>query len=167
MVFQHQQKQPQVHKPLHNPLKREISSGIIVFRKHQNGPLYLVLCRAHNQWTFPRGKIEQEERSFAAALRETREETGLRRNDLRFIDYFKAYENWTYVKNNEKIHKTVILYLAETHRKQIKVEKDFEGFGWLGYDEALKIFSGSKNNENRKILNLVHEFLMKYFKKTA
>lgn len=128
--------------------------------------MYLILYRGHSQWMFPRGKIEGEERSFAAALRETREETGLGRNDLHFIDYFKAYENWTYEKNNEKIHKTVILYLAETRKKQVRLERDFEGFGWFPYEHAMRIFAGSKNNENRKILDLVHEFLVQnYFKK--
>jgi bis(5'-nucleosidyl)-tetraphosphatase len=156
-------KEPRQQKT--SPQRREISSGIIVFRKLPQGPAYLLLCRAFNQWTFPRGKIEQEERSFAAALRETREETGLGRNDLRFIDYFKAYENWTFVKNGEKIHKTVILYLAETRKRQVRLEREFEGFGWFGYDMAMKIFAGSKNDENRKILDLVHDFLQKHYKR--
>lgn len=141
--------------------KREISSGIIVFRKTPEGPKFLILYRGRDQWTFPRGKIEGEERSFAAALRETREETGFGRNDLRFVDYFKGYENWTYVKNNEKIYKTVILYLAETRKKQVRIEDKFDGYGWFGYEQAKQIFTGAKNDENRKILDIVHSFLSK------
>jgi 8-oxo-dGTP pyrophosphatase MutT (NUDIX family) len=144
--------------PIKNP-KREISSGIIVFRRTLEGPRFLILYHGHNQWTFPRGKIEGEERSFAAALRETREETGFTRNDLYFIDYFKAYENWTFIKHNQKVYKTVIFYLAETTKKHVRLEVDFEGYGWFTYREALKILLGSKNDENRKVLRQAYEFL--------
>lgn len=156
--MQHQQQQKQKDTKAQ---KREISSGIIVFRKTSEGPKFLILYRGRDQWTFPRGKIEGEERSFAAALRETKEETGFGRNDLRFVDYFKGYENWTYVKNNEKIYKTVILYLAETRKKQVRIEDKFDGYGWFGYEQAKQIFIGAKNDENRKILDIVHSFLSK------
>jgi 8-oxo-dGTP pyrophosphatase MutT (NUDIX family) len=144
----------------HSLLAREISSGVIVCRKWENEIQFLILYYGHSQWTFPRGKIEKEERSFAAALRETKEETGLVRSDLRFIDRFRTYENWTYVKNNKKIFKTVIFYLAETNKKNVRIEERSQGFGWFNYKEALKIFSGSKNNENRKVLVKANNFLI-------
>lgn len=147
-------------EPINPLIAREISSGIIVFRKHLGEIQFLILYYGHSQWTFPRGKIEKEERSFAAALRETKEESGLISSDLRFIERFKTYENWTYVKNNKKIFKTVIFYLAETNKKIIKLEDRSQGFGWFGYKEALKIFSGPKNNENRKVLVKANNFLI-------
>ena len=141
--------------------RREISSGIIIFRRTPQGPSFLVLFHGHEQWTFPRGKIEGEERSFAAALRETHEETGISRSDIRFVDYFKAYENWTFVKNNQKVFKTVIFYLAETTKKHVRIEPNFEGYCWFTYREASKIFGGVKNNENRKVLKQAYDFLTK------
>jgi 8-oxo-dGTP pyrophosphatase MutT (NUDIX family) len=141
-------------------IAREISSGIIVYRKFNSEIQFLVLYYGHSQWTFPRGKIEKEERSFAAALRETKEEAGLTRSDLHFVDRFRTYENWTYVKNNKKIFKTVIFYLAETNKKSVRLEERSQGFGWFGYKEALKIFSGPKNNENRKVLVKANNFLV-------
>lgn len=141
---------------------REISSGVIVFRRLREEPYFLVLYHGHNQWTFPRGKIEGEEKSFAAALRETREETGLTRSDLTFVDYFKAYENWTFVKNNQKVFKTIIFYLAETSKKHIRIEHNFYGYCWFTYREALKVFAGSKNNENRKVLKQAYDFLKEH-----
>ena len=142
------------------PAAREVSSGIIVFRKVNGEVQFLVLYYGHSQWTFPRGKIEREEKSFEAALRETREESGLVRSDLRFIERFRTYENWTYIKNNKKIFKTVIFYLAETNKKHVRIEERSQGFGWFLYKDALKIFSGPKNNENRKVLIKAHNFLM-------
>jgi 8-oxo-dGTP pyrophosphatase MutT (NUDIX family) len=142
-------------------MDREVSSGIIVFRMVSGEPYFLILYYGQGQWTFPRGKIEKEEKSFQAALRETREETGLVRNDLKFFDYFKAYENWVYEKNHKKIHKTIIFYLAQTEKKNIKTEERSQGYGWFTYREALKIFVGPKNSENRKVLKKAYDFLTK------
>lgn len=145
--------------------KKEISSGIIVFRLEKKEPLFLILYRGKSHWTFPRGKIESEERSFEAALRETREESGLSRSDLSILNGFKAYEHWVFTKNKQRIAKTIIFYLGETKRKSVRLEPDFEGYGWFVYREALRIFSGEKNKENRKVLRQAYSFLKKKRKK--
>jgi 8-oxo-dGTP pyrophosphatase MutT (NUDIX family) len=139
--------------------RREISSGVIIYRRVSGEVRFLILYHGRNQWEIPRGKMEKEERSFAAAIREVREETGFTRNDLRFVDYFKAYENWTFIKNNQKVYKTIIYYLAETIKKHPRIEPSFEGYGWFTYREALHIFVGPKNNENRKVLKQAYDFL--------
>ncbi len=139
--------------------RREISSGIIIFRRVNGDIRFLILYHGRNQWEIPRGKIEAEERSFAAALRETREETGFTRSDLQFVDYFKAYENWTFIKNNQRVHKTIIYYLAQTTKKHPRLEPSFEGYGWFTYRESLHIFVGVKNNENRKVIKQAYDFL--------
>ena len=145
--------------------KKEISSGVIVFRLEKKEPLFLILYRGKSHWTFPRGKIENEERSFQAALRETREETGLSRSDISIINGFRAYEHWVFTKNRQRIAKTVIFYIGETKRKNVRLEPDFEGYGWFVYREALRIFSGEKNKENRKVLRQAYGFLKKKHRK--
>ncbi len=145
--------------------KKEISSGVIIFRLEKKEPLFLILYRGKSHWTFPRGKIENEERSFEAALRETREETGLSRSDFSIINGFKAYEHWVFTKHRQRISKTVIFYLGETKGKNVRLEPDFEGYGWFVYREALRIFSGEKNKENRKVLRQAYGFLKKKHKK--
>ncbi len=142
-----------------NPSEREISSGIIIYRRYKGEIQFLLLYYGRSQWTFPRGKIEKEEKSFATALRETKEETGIAKNDIHFIDGFRAYENWIYIKNNKKVFKTVIFYLGETDRSNVKLEERSQGFGWFGYRDALKIFYGPRNNENRKVLVKASNFL--------
>lgn len=141
------------------PLGREISSGIIVYRDTPEGPRFLTLYYGHNYWTFPRGKIAQEERSFEAAVRETREETGLTRGDMILADHFKAHENWTFVKNNRKIHKTVIFYLGKTEKKNIRLSDEHQGYCWLLYREALHIFTGERHSENRRVIRQAYEYI--------
>ena len=138
---------------------REISSGIIVYRDTPEGPRFLTLYYGHNYWTFPRGKIAQEERSFEAAVRETREETGLTRGDMVLADHFKTHENWTFVKNNRKIHKTVIFYLGRTEKKNVRLSDEHQGYCWLLYREALHIFTGERHSENRRVIRQAYEYI--------
>lgn len=138
---------------------KEISAGIIIYRKTGEGVKFLLLYHGGKYWNFPKGKIEAEEKSFQAAIREIREETGLCRNDLKFSDYFKVYEHFTFWKNKQKIFKTVIFYLAQTANPRIKISYGHNGYAWFTYKEAMKILSGYKDSQ--RVLTQANEFLMK------
>ncbi len=172
---------------------KEISAGIIVYRKTSEGPKFLILYHGRGYWNFPKGKIENDiqenvegvlrgkEKSFQAAVRETKEETGLSRNDLKFNQlfnkssnfeledkkqdqsnkYFKVYEKFVFWKKSgnkiEKIFKIVILYLAETKKIDICLSNEHSGYGWFTYKEAIKILS--KYKDSQKILRQAYEAL--------
>ena len=126
---------------------REISAGAIIYRRTNEGPKFLILYNGGNYWNFPKGKLAEGERSFRAALREVWEETGLSFRDLKFSDRFKVEDHFTYVRNRQKIFKTVTYYLAETGnpyvRLKIKPEnipgEKHQGYGWFLYRDALRI----------------------------
>lgn len=161
--------------------KREISAGIIIYRKTHEGLKFLILYHGHGYWNFPKGKIESEiqEKSFPAALREVKEETGLSRSDLRFnqsfdklrIDlersrmgqYFKTYEKFTFWRGQEnrkiKVFKVVIFYLAETKNPRIRISPEHQGYGWFTYREAFKILD--KYKDSQRVLKQAHDFLQK------
>ncbi len=147
---------------------KEISAGIIIYRKTKEGIKFLLLYHSGGYWNFPKGKIEAEEKSFQTALREIKEETGLSRDDLKFNQHFKTYEKFTFWRKIEnkpqRVFKTVIFYLAETKRKAIKISEikggqPHEGFGWFTYREALKILS--KHKDSQRVLKQAHETLQK------
>lgn len=76
--------------------KKEISAGFIVFMRTLEGLKFLLLYHGHNYWNFPKGKIESEEKSLEAAFRETREEAGLGRQDLKIAKNFKVYQKFSF-----------------------------------------------------------------------
>ena len=104
---------------------REISAGIIIYRKTEDGPKFLLLYHGRGYWNFPKGKIESEEKSFQAAVRETKEETGLNRNDLKFVNNFKVSEKFSFWRRinekNVRVFKIVIFYLAQTDKKIVLI----------------------------------------------
>ncbi len=147
-------------------MTKEISAGIIIYRETEEGTKFLILYHGRGYWNFPKGKIESEERSSQTALREIKEETGLRREDLKFEQYFKAYEKFTFWRKTggrtQKVFKIVIFYLAETRRKAIKISEmkegqPHEGFAWFTYREAMKILG--KHKDSQRVLTQAQEFL--------
>lgn len=140
-------------------MKKIVSAGIIIFRKSEGKPKFLLLYHGHGYWNFPKGKLEAEERSWQAALREVREETGLKPNELKFISNFKAYERFFLRGGKEKIFKIVILYLAETRQPQVVVSHEHEGYGWFTFPDAKRAMA--RYPENIRILTTAYEFLRK------
>ena len=142
---------------------REISAGIIIYRKTEDGLKFLILYHGRGYWNFPKGKIESEEKSFQAAIREIKEETGLARGDLKFNESFKAYEKFTFWRRlgnkGIKVFKIVIFYLAETRNPIIKISKEHNGYGWFTHKEAMKILS--KHKDSQRVLTQAYDFLRK------
>ncbi|MGB9866638.1 MAG: NUDIX hydrolase [Bacillota bacterium] len=84
-------------------MKSETSAGGIVIRDNQ----ILVIHDAFGKWTFPKGLVEQGESFEAAALREVKEETGIR---CEVVKYLGQVHYW-YRNGSELVSKTVHYYL--------------------------------------------------------
>jgi bis(5'-nucleosidyl)-tetraphosphatase len=118
---------------------KEISAGIVIYRDTREGVKFLLLYHGGGYWNFPKGKLEEGERSFKAALREVKEETGINYKDLRFRDYFKVSDRYTFTSRGRKVHKTVDFYLAESTTSRIRMSPEHDGYGWFMYRDALKL----------------------------
>jgi 8-oxo-dGTP pyrophosphatase MutT (NUDIX family) len=126
---------------------KEVSAGIIIYRRTKEGPKFLILYNGGPYWNFPKGKLAEGERSFRAALREVWEETGLSFRDLKFSERFRVEDKFTYVRNRQKIFKTVTYYLAETSKSYVRLNikpedipgEKHQGYGWFLYRDALRI----------------------------
>jgi len=139
---------------------KQVSAGFVIYRRTKDGPKFLLLFDRGRDWNFPRGKLAAEEKSFQGALRETEEETGLGRRDLRIKRGFREYERFTFMsRDKKKVHKTIIFYLAETNKKQVKLSHEHDGFGWFLYQEALELLS--QYEERQVVIKKANSFIKK------
>jgi len=129
---------------------REVSAGIIIYRKTNEGPKFLLLYQRGCYWNFPKGKLEKEENSWVAALREIKEETGLTRQDLKFNTNFKVHDRYIYSRQKQKIFKTVVYFLAETRNPIIKISKEHQGYAWFLYGDAQRMLIHKNLKDNLK-----------------
>jgi 8-oxo-dGTP pyrophosphatase MutT (NUDIX family) len=65
----------------------QAAGGLVVRRQGADLEIILVHRPAHEDWSFPKGKLEQGETLEIAALREVREETGMACRLVRFIGH--------------------------------------------------------------------------------
>lgn len=139
--------------------ERAFSAGLIIYRRTEEGPKFLVMYHRGRYWNFPKGKIEPGEKSIEAALRETEEETGLTKEDLRIKRGFRVHERFRFTSGRNKVHKTVILFLAEAEKKSIDISKGRheEGYGWFLYRDARRLFEGYK--ESQAALKSAQEYI--------
>lgn len=140
-------------------IKKQVVAGFVIFRRTEDGPKYLLLYRRGQYWNFPKGHFELGETSLDTALRETKEETGIGKEDLRIISGFRAYEKFYFDRGKERIHDTVILYLAETRKAQVSIApREHSGYAWFLYHDALKTV-GKQYAGTKRVLKLANDFI--------
>jgi len=111
------------------------SAGIVPARRTGDRWKILIL-RAHGEWDFPKGRIEDGEMPLEAALREAEEETGITDLELEFGD------TWcdTPPYSGGRIAR---YYLAETKKEEIMLpvspelgHPEHDAWRWVDFDEA-------------------------------
>ncbi len=117
--------------------KLEFSAGGIVARATEEGLKVLLIKDSYGRWTWPKGKIEKGETPEQAAIREIREETGLK--DIEII-YKIGNVKYFYRLKAELIFKTVHVYLFKHRgREALKIlYKEIQAGAWFTPKEALR-----------------------------
>ena len=145
--------------PGERKIKKQVVAGFVIFRRTTDGIKYLLLYRRGQYWNFPKGHFEGGEHSLDTALRETHEETGLGKHDLRIVPGFRAYERFSFSSGDEHVHDTVILYLAETKKAEVKiVPREHSGYAWFLYHDAIATM-GKKFMATKRVLKLANDFI--------
>lgn len=123
----------------------EESAGIIVF--NQKTKKFLVLEYNASHFDFPKGHLEKNETPKKAALRELKEETGIKENQISFVKGFKEEINYSFKRKKEIVTKKVTFFLAKTSRENIKISFEHKNFFWLPYQKAYKKLTYSNVKE--------------------
>ena len=117
---------------------RRLSAGVVVVRETDDGAR-LLLLRAYRNWDFPKGQVEPGEDALAAAIRETREETGV--DDLEFAWGHDYSETAPYARD-----KVARYYVARTRAERIILPVDptlgrpeHHEYRWVDLTEAFEL----------------------------
>ncbi|MDD5551899.1 MAG: transcription antitermination factor NusB [Candidatus Pacebacteria bacterium] len=131
---------------------QEILGGGAVFRKKDDKCQIALVLDVFNHWTFPKGHIEKGEKLEEAALREVKEETGLK--NLKII---KNLGERTYKEGTRKV--TDFLIQAD-EKEELECEKSsgIKDVKWFSLEEipSLKQYKGV-----RKTMEEVIDYLKK------
>jgi 8-oxo-dGTP pyrophosphatase MutT (NUDIX family) len=126
--------------------EKEVSAGGVVFRKEGVKIQFVLISPKENRWCLPKGLIGEKENEEEAALREVREETGLKCRILKKID---TIEYWYYAKERGlRLHKFVHFFLMEYIEGSVE-DHDWEVMEakWFDAEDAIKIASFESERE--------------------
>lgn len=125
----------------------EKSAGFILISDDFYTSHYSVLLLHYRSghWDFPKGNIETNETQMQAATRELREETDITK--FRLIPNFRYTLGYKYTKKSKLISKQVILFLASTTVKKVKISNEHIGYKWTESDSSVDqlTYSNAKN----------------------
>lgn len=139
-------------------LRGNQSYGIIVFRRFPRSTKYLIIKHSKGHWSFPKGHPNKNEKKIRTALRELREETGIKKPEL-IVKKILIDEHYYFVdKYGIKNLKKVGYFIGETVTKKVTIDyKEIVNFKWSTFNKALKqiTFQESRNSLKKanKIVN--------------
>jgi 8-oxo-(d)GTP phosphatase len=115
----------------------ELAAGGIVADDSSGERRVLLVHRPrYDDWSFPKGKLEPGETFEEAALREVREETGLRCRIIRKLAITR-YRYRTHKRGRLRL-KAVHYFLMEPESRRIKVPgEEVDRAEWFELDEAM------------------------------
>ena len=117
-------------------MRNEISCGALVYCIENQDIKFLLLQYSQGHWDFPKGNNEKGETYLETTRREIKEETGI--CDIVFIDRFEKEISYKYRRQNEKISKKVIYFLAKTKATNVVLSSEHTDFVWESYENGLK-----------------------------
>jgi len=122
------------------------ATGHILFRKvYPKDEIEYLLLQATKKlhWCPPKGHVEPGESDYEAAVRETKEETGLSEEDYTVIPKFKCELRYDVRNkmNRMKHPKTVVYWCAKliNSDKEITISREHRDFKWLKLEEAKEL----------------------------
>ncbi len=133
-------------RPIRKAVKEETGGGII-YRRGKSGVEILLIQDAKGRWTIPKGHVEEGEANRETAIREIREETGLR--ELRIADWL-GKTKFNYRRGDSLILMTTYVYLIEalgdTNRLTPGDSEGITAVKWFSVNEALDLIAYENMN---------------------
>lgn len=123
-------------------MKQEKSCGAFVFRKEKDDIEVLIIHQVQGHWCFPKGHVEKNETEEETAIREIREETGLK---VSILEGFREVIDYC---PKENVHKDVVYFIAKPLKGHIKVqEEELAEAYFMSFDEARKLITYDNDRE--------------------
>ncbi|MBQ2510255.1 MAG: NUDIX domain-containing protein [Erysipelotrichaceae bacterium] len=134
----------------------EFSCGAVLYRRNRDQIEYLLVRDRHRNYSFPKGHMNKGEKSLECAVREVREEVGVKIDPDPWFAYLISYPL------NEDTEKDVTYYLADIAEQEPFInDGEIREILFLPYEQAYEKITFDQLKE---ILAEVNDYLVKGMK---
>ena len=123
----------------------QAAGGLVIRRRGESLQIAVVHRPLHEDWSYPKGKLEPGETFEVAALREVEEETGLHCRLLRFLGHTE------YVDRKGR-PKAVAYWVMAAEDGSFHPNEEVDEVRWLDPPEAAALLSYERDRELLSIL---------------
>ena len=120
--------------------REERSAGFLIFQRRGEphaGDIRYLLLNYGRHWDFAKGHVDDGESDLDAAVRELREETGIR--DFTPVpDFQQEIVYFFRSARHGLIRKTVMFFLAEVSKADVILSEEHVGYDFLSFEPAVK-----------------------------
>lgn len=129
-------------------MREEISAGGVVVL----GNTILLLRKYNGDWVLPKGKVEKGENHEQTALREVKEETGVKASIVKYLGeiHYTYKENWDQQKG---VHKIVFWYLMHTKNMDTVPQRE-EGFVEAKFVHIDRVLDIARYDDEKEIIKV-------------
>nr|WP_300001899.1 NUDIX hydrolase [Tissierella sp.] len=133
-------------------MRKEVSSGgVVIF-----GNTILLLKKYNGDWVLPKGRVERGETLEQAALREVKEESGVKGNIIKYIG--KINYKYKSIQYDEIVSKIVHWYYMESSSMDCRPQKT-EGFIMAKFIHMDRVLETLRYKDEREVIRKVFKFI--------
>lgn len=131
----------------------EKSCGSVLYRTQNEFRVLVIKQARNNNWSFPKGHVEEGETEQQTAIREVFEEVGIK---VSLIDGFRETISYN---PRSGVNKDVVYFVADSKLQAVKLQKEeVSDYKWLRPAQAFKTLT-FKNDKD--VLKKALDFLRK------
>lgn len=134
-----------------NEIKKEKSCGAIIVRKENRKLQFLIIQQVQGHWCFPKGHVEGKETEQETALREIKEETGLK------VELINGFRKTTEYSPQPDVIKEVVYFLARPVGGKEKIQKsELKDMAWI---DPLGALAALTYHSDAELFKEAYEFI--------